>query len=217
MQSELIEIANHICHIIKYGETSEAVIVKPLCEFERLLLADECNMIANASGKSFTMIAFEVEQDNLRPEKSDATVQFLIEELLPYIEENIRPRHLILGGYSLGGLFAMTASTKTNAFDAVFAGSPSLWIDGWNEYIEEHPVRARYIFMSLGDKEECTRKQPYCIIGDRVRMQHERNVKLLGEDNCALKWNEGGHFKDIEKRKAEGFAWCLNKIYSSKS
>jgi predicted alpha/beta superfamily hydrolase len=155
------------------------------------------------------MVAFEVTEADLRPNGAEDTYQYLEKVLLPYIKANMHPIRLILGGYSLGGLFALWSVTRTDAFDAVYAGSPSLWMEGWNEYADTHPLKVEYAYMSLGDKEECTRKQPFCIIGNRVRLQHKRHEAQLGSDHCILEWNEGGHFNEIEMRKAKGAAWCL--------
>ena len=208
----LIDIGGRNCHIIGKNNAGETVIVKPLGEFERLLIEDECKLISKFSSVPFRMVAFEVTEKDLRPEDAEATYQYLENILLPYIQDNQHPKDLILGGYSLGGLFALWSVTRTDAFDAVFAGSPSLWMEGWNEYADAHPLKVRYAYMSLGDKEECTRKQPFCIIGDRVRQQHQRHETQLGSDHCILEWNEGGHFNEIELRKAKGFAWLLNNM-----
>ena len=208
----LIDIGGRNCHIIGENKVGETVIVKPLGEFERLLIEDECKLISKFSSVPFRMVAFEVTEKDLRPEDAEATYQYLENILLPYIQDNQHPKDLILGGYSLGGLFALWSVTRTDAFDAVFAGSPSLWMEGWNEYADAHPLKVRYAYMSLGDKEECTRKQPFCIIGDRVRQQHQRHETQLGSDHCILEWNEGGHFNEIELRKAKGFAWLLNNM-----
>ena len=203
------EIGGRNCHIIGDLQPGKTVIVKPLGEFERLLIEDECRLISEMSSVPFCMVAFEVTENDLRPIAAEDTYQYLIDVLLPYIQENLHPLRLILGGYSLGGLFALWSMTRTDAFDAVFAGSPSLWMEGWNEYADAHPLKVKYAYMSLGDKEECTRKQPFCIIGDRVRQQHKRHEMQLGADHCILEWNVGGHFNDIELRKAKGWAWCL--------
>ena len=205
----IIEIGGRNCHIIGEKQSEVTVIVKPLGEFERLLIEDECRLISEMSSVPFCMVAFEVTEADLRPTGAEDTYQYLERTLLPYIKDNIHPLRLILGGYSLGGLFALWSVTRTDAFDAVFAGSPSLWMEGWNEYADAHPLKVRYAYMSLGDKEECTRKQPFCIIGDRVRLQHKRHEAQLGTDHCILEWNEGGHFNEIEMRKAKGAAWCL--------
>ena len=205
----IIEIGGRNCHIIGEKQSEVTVIVKPLGEFERLLIEDECRLISEMSSVPFCMVAFEVTEADLRPTGAEDTYQYLEKVLLPYIKANMHPIRLILGGYSLGGLFALWSVTRTDAFDAVYAGSPSLWMEGWNEYADAHPLKVRYAYMSLGDKEECTRKQPFCIIGNRVRLQHKRHEAQLGSDHCILEWNEGGHFNEIEMRKAKGAAWCL--------
>ena len=208
----LIDIGGRNCHIIGESNAGETVIVKPLGEFERLLIEDECKLISKLSSMPFCMVAFEVTEIDLRPAGAEDTYQYLENVLLPYIQDNLHPKRLILGGYSLGGLFALWSVTRTDAFNAVFAGSPSLWMDGWNEYADAHPLKVRYAYMSLGDKEEYTRKHPFCIIGDRVRLQHKRHETQLGADYCILEWNEGGHFNEIELRKAKGFAWILKHL-----
>ena len=205
----IIEIGGRNCHVIGEKQSEVMVIVKPLGEFERLLIEDECRLISEMSSVPFCMVAFEVTEGDLRPTGAEDTYQYLEKVLLPYIKANMHPIRLILGGYSLGGLFALWSVTRTDAFDAVYAGSPSLWMEGWNEYADAHPLKVEYAYMSLGDKEECTRKQPFCIIGDRVRLQHKRHQAQLGSDHCILEWNEGGHFNEIEMRKAKGAAWCL--------
>ena len=208
----IIEIGGRNCHVIGEIQNEVMVIVKPLGEFERLLIEDECRLISEMSSVPFCMVAFEVTEGDLRPTGAEDTYQYLEKVLLPYIKANMHPIRLILGGYSLGGLFALWSVTRTDAFDAVYAGSPSLWMEGWNEYADAHPLKVEYAYMSLGDKEECTRKQPFCIIGDRVRLQHKRHEAQLGSDHCILEWNEGGHFNEIEMRKAKGAAWIISHL-----
>lgn len=209
MTEDVINIEGRNCHVIFSTDNPKAVIIKPLGEFERLLLKDECALIAKHTNATFTMIAFEVTDKDLLPECVEQTYKYLADILLPYIKENLCYTYLILGGYSLGGLFALWSATRLEGIDAVFAGSPSLWMEGWDKYAETHPTKAKHIYMSLGNKEECTKKHPFCRVGDRVRHQHELHLQQLGTSNCILEWNEGGHFKDIEMRKAKGFAWCL--------
>ena len=125
----IIEIGGRNCHIIGEKQSEVTVIVKPLGEFERLLIEDECRLISEMSSVPFCMVAFEVTEADLRPTGAEDTYQYLEKKLLPYIKDNIHPLRLILGGYSLGGLFALWSVTRTDAFDAVFAGSPSLWME----------------------------------------------------------------------------------------
>ena len=51
-------------------------------------------------------------------------------------------RHIVLGGYSLAGLFAHWAVCKEECFDAVAAASPSLWIVAWKGFSDAHEVYA---------------------------------------------------------------------------
>lgn len=205
-------IDGRTCHVITIGSCTDTVIIKPLGEFERRLLLQECEMIHQRAEKDFIMVAFEVTEKDLRPDRAEDTFLYMKDSIIPAVKDMAPLAHIVIGGYSLGGLFALKSATRLEGIDAVYAGSPSLWIDGWDEYADAHPLKARYACMSLGDTEECTRKMPYTIIGDRVRRQHERHVALLGTDACTLQWNTGGHFNDIESRKADGFAWCLKQI-----
>ena len=54
----LKDIGGRNCHIIGEKKIGETVIVKPLGEFERLLIEDECKLIGELSSVPFCMIAF---------------------------------------------------------------------------------------------------------------------------------------------------------------
>lgn len=62
---------------------------------------------------------------------ADAFLQFLTEELQPWVERTYRTApYRILVGHSFGGLFAThTLLTRPEAFDAYVSISPSLWWD----------------------------------------------------------------------------------------
>ena len=93
--------------------------------------------------------------------KAGDTLRFLTEQVIPTLEqqfplpENVK---IILGGYSLAGLFALWASTQTDLFYGVAAASPSVWFPGWMEFEQQHPIQAQHVYLSLGDKEERTKK-----------------------------------------------------------
>ena len=65
------------------------------------------------------------------------TLRFLTEQVIPSLKqqfdlpENVK---IILGGYSLAGLFALWASTQTDLFYGIAAASPSVWFPGWQEF-----------------------------------------------------------------------------------
>ena len=45
---------------------------------------------------------------------------------------------VVLGGYSLAGLFALWAATRTDTMYGVAAASPSVWFPGWPGYEAAH-------------------------------------------------------------------------------
>ena len=140
------------------------------------------------------------------------TLHFLRNELLPEMKRRLGALPVVLGGYSLAGLFALWAARECDAFAGVAAASPSVWIDGWEEYSASHPLRARQAFLSLGEREERARNQAIARVGERLRHEHARLRKQLGDANCVLEWNPGGHFNDCEKRLARAFRWNLEYL-----
>ena len=116
-------------------------------------------------------------------------------------------RQYVIGGYSLAGLFALWAATRTDLFYGVIAASPSVWFPGWLSYAQEQPVRAQRVYLSLGDREERSRNQVLRTVGDCIRQQKS----LLEGADCAvtLEWNRGNHFADNALRCAKGIGWML--------
>ena len=141
------------------------------------------------------------------------TLRFLTEQAIPTLKqqfalpENVR---IILGGYSLAGLFALWASTQTALFSGVAAASPSVWFPGWMEFEQQHPIQAQRIYLSLGDREECTKNTIMAAVGDNIRALHHELV-VCGK-TCTLEWNRGGHFKDADLRTAKAFFWAMEDM-----
>lgn len=135
-------------------------------------------------------------------------------DTLSYIENIVfadipaRDKHVILGGYSLAGLFSLWAVANSDEFSACAAASPSVWFPGWIEYASSHPPKTDAVYLSLGDKEEHTRNQTMARVGDCIRRQDA----LLSGIQHTLVWNEGNHFRDAALRMAKGFAWCMNRV-----
>ena len=140
------------------------------------------------------------------------TLRFLTEQVIPTLEqrfdlpENVK---IILGGYSLAGLFALWASTQTNQFYGVAAASPSVWFPGWMEFEQQHPIQAQRVYLSLGDKEERTKNAVMAAVGDNIRALHSQ-LTVRGAD-CTLEWNSGGHFKNAVLRTAKAFRWTMEE------
>ena len=111
------------------------------------------------------------------------------------------PEAKLLMGYSLGGLFALWAGTRTEEFPLLASVSGSLWYDGWCEYLEANPCRAGKVYLSLGEREPKARNPRMARVGACT----ERTEALLRASGAetTLEWNPGGHFNDPEERVAK--------------
>ena len=140
-----------------------------------------------------------------------ATLAFVTGELLPRLRLELaleKDLSLCLGGYSLAGLFALWAATKTELFQGIAAASPSVWFPGWLDYVRERPIRAQRVYLSLGDREERAKNAVMARVGDCIREQY---ALLQGDHSATLEWNPGGHFQDPEERTARAFCWIAGE------
>ena len=206
------------------------ILIQTLGEHERSIFERTAGLIAETTGIPFVLAAFQVFDWDLdltpwhddaisrKPEvgtRAGETLRFVTESLLPEIEEEYGKLPVILGGYSLGGLFALWSSSLTERFDAIAAASPSLWIKDWPDFAKAHPVKAAKVYLSLGDQEEHVKNRAFARVGDMVRGEYELLNTQLGGDNCTLVWNPGNHFMDGDKRLAAAFSWCIKELEGS--
>jgi predicted alpha/beta superfamily hydrolase len=215
-----ISIDGRLC-ILYQDEAATHLLIQPIDEHDVELLDQEIEAIKKLSDKPFSLVAFMIKDWNqeLTPWAAPAvfgrvpfgsgaekTLEFITNQLLPEVQENIP--HLILGGYSLAGLFALWSGYQTDKFEGIAAASPSVWYPKWIDYASENKPLAKSVYLSLGDKEEKAKNPVMAQVGNAIRKQHE----LLTEQeiNTLLEWNAGNHFVDSDKRMAKGFAWLLN-------
>ena len=225
MTAQTMLIGNKPCRI--YGEAhAEYLLLQMTGEHEQQNMESEVAAIAQ-SAHHFLFAAIPVESwnDALSPWEAPAvwgkqgfggkaanTLRFLTEQVIPtlkqqfHLPENVK---IILGGYSLAGLFALWASTQTNLFYGVAAASPSVWFPGWMEFEQQHPIQAQHIYLSLGDKEERTKNAVMAVVGDNIRTLHSQLTEC--SIDCTLEWNSGGHFKDADMRTAKAFRWMMEE------
>lgn len=203
------------------------ILIQTLGNHERGIFDRTTELIAESCGVPFVLAAFQVFDWNLdlTPWHDDAidrkaevgtktgeTLGYVTESLLPALEADYGKLPVILGGYSLGGLFALWSSMQTDRFSAVAAASPSLWIKDWLDYAKDRPVKAGKVYLSLGDQEEHVKNRSIARVGDSVRGEYELLQTQLGRENCTLVWNPGGHFQDGDKRLASAFSWCIKAL-----
>ena len=185
MTAQIMQIGNRPCRI--YGEPhAEYLLLQMTGEHELQSMDNEVAAIAQSAHRFlFAAIPVESWNDALSPWKSPAvwgkqgfggkaaeTRRFLMEQVIPILKQQLRlPENvkIILGGYSLAGLFALWASTQTDLFYGVAAASPSVWFPGWMEFEQQHLIQAQHIYLSLGDKEERTKNAVMAAVGDNIR------------------------------------------------
>ena len=223
MDNQILQIQNRICHV--YGDTGAEYLLLQMADDHALAgMAREVEAIRQQTAQPFLLAAVQVENwnDDLSPwpappvwgkqgfggEAGD-TLAWLA-QAVPGIRQQYSIKEdckVILGGYSLAGLFALWAATQTNALYGTAAASPSVWFTGWAEYEAAHPIQAQRVYLSLGDREEHTKNQPMAAVGDNIRALHTALTRR--DTDSTLEWNVGGHFKDADLRTAKAFAWVM--------
>ena len=221
-----ITISGRECLLYECGEHPQVLLIQPLGEHERSTIDNEIALIQKAVQVPFVMAALAINDweeeltpwhdPNISPHKSVGdhafeTLTFITEQLMPYVFDCYGKLPIVLGGYSLAGLFARWAVCKEDCFDAVAAASPSLWIVAWKGFSDAHKVYARYVYLSLGDREEITKNKAIAQVGNNVRWEYDHLQRTIGPDHCTLVWEKGGHFVTPHLRLARAFAWCINK------
>jgi len=201
------------------------ILIQTLGNHERGIFDRTTELIAESCGVPFVLAAFQVfDWDlDLTPWHDDAisrkpevgtqtgdTLRYVKESLLPALEAEYGKLPVILGGYSLGGLFALWASTRTDRFQAIAAASPSVWIHGWIPFAKKNMPMTQAVYLSLGDREEHVKNQAIARVGDNLRAYYELLRTYLDPEHCTLVWEEGGHFNDNAGRLARAFAYSVS-------
>jgi len=212
----------YITHATKY------LLIQPVDEHDIVVLDNEVEEIEKNTDKQFSLIAFKIENWNYELSPWEAppafgnksfgsgakdTLEFIESRLIPTVKEKYNfsdDVKVILGGYSLAGLFSLWSAYKSDTFSGIAAASPSVWFNGWEEFMNNNTPLSNTIYLSLGDTEEKTRNKVMCAVGDNIRKQEEllKNDKI----NIILEWNKGGHFSNSDLRVAKAFVWCIENL-----
>ena len=201
----------------EFGDiNAETIILQPVDEHDLEGIDNEVSLIKKNYGQSFRLIAIKVNHWNkdLSPWKAPAVFgkedfgegakEFLLEIEKLCADKN---KTYYIGGYSLAGLFALWASYQTDVFKGVAAASPSMWFPEFVDYMKANEIKAKAVYLSLGDKEEKARNPIMASVGNKIREAYE----LLSNQGvkCILEWNEGNHFQDADIRTAKAFSWII--------
>lgn len=215
------EIGGRPCALFERGEPLYRII-RPVDIHDMALIGSEAELLAGQTSVGFALCAFFVDRWNEelspwpappvfgnKPFGNGAahTLSYIRNLLLPHFDDSPSCR-LILGGYSLSGLFALWAAAQTNIFHGICAASPSVWFDGWMDYAPHHLPQCEAVYLSLGDCEEKTRNRRMAAVGRCIRTY---NDMLEGHVSHTLEWNPGNHFANSDQRTARGLAWLLNR------
>lgn len=205
--------------VYEYGDpASVRILIQPVDDHDLAGIENEAKTISELAGGEFRLIAVKIEDWNRDLSPWEAPPVFgkeafgggaaeTLAEFLKLCDD--KSKRYYIGGYSLAGLFALWAVCQTDVFAGVAAASPSVWFQGFADYMKERGVQCGRVYLSLGDREERTRNPVVAAVGDRIRELHAF-LSARGTD-CVLEWNPGNHFRDADLRTARAFAWLLNR------
>lgn len=225
MTTKTLSIGGRTCRLFG-ADRPDCFLIQPSARHETATLKAEAAQIAALSPTPFVLATVELEDwiidlmpwpdRNISREEEAGrhapdTLRYIRDALIPELKRCFGDRPVILGGYSLGGLFALWAAGQTDGFKALAAASPSVWIKDWIPYATKQPPMTEAIYLSLGEREEHVKNRAIARVGDCLREQYALLQRQMGPDRCTLVWEEGNHFTDNEGRLARAFAWCLNR------
>ena len=205
--------------VFEYGNlTAKTVLLQPVDEYDLKAIENETALIRKNTAEDFRLVAFKVNDWNKDLSPWNAPAVFgkadfgegaadTLGEIMKFCED--RTRAYYIGGYSLAGMFALWAGYQIDLFQGIAAASPSIWFPGFIDYMKEHKLNSRHVYLSLGDREEKARNPVMATVGDRIREAYS----LITEQNIdsILEWNEGNHFKDADLRTAKAFSWVMKR------
>lgn len=146
--------------------------------------------------------------------QGEDTLRLLTEELLPAVEAAlptpVEPENRMLLGYSLAGLFSLWAVLKGAAVGGCGCCSGSLWYDGWMDFLPEaKPRPVSRIYLSLGRREEKARNRRLAAVGEATRDTYAALEAHPDVAECALEWEDGGHFGQSAERLLRAIRWWM--------
>lgn len=152
MNKNEIYLENKLCSIY-YDSKTDFILIQPTDTHELESLDKEIGHIKNLIDSPFVFAAFEIKDWNNElspwaapPVFGNKSFGNGAKKTLDFIEKIFIPKlkykfgadiPIILGGYSLAGLFSLWAAYSSDKFNAVATVSPSVWFPDWLKFIED--------------------------------------------------------------------------------
>ena len=206
-------------------EGARILLLQPVDDHDKGLLDSEVELIRGLTDTPFNLVAFKIKDwmSELTPwpapptfgkqpfgDGAEVTLGYVRDKLLPVLQERFGQQRIVLGGYSLAGLFALWTGYNSSLCDGIAAASPSVWYPQWTDYTAGREINAQAVYLSLGDRESRAKNPVMAHVEDDIRKQHER-LSAQGVETV-LEWNPGNHFVDSEKRMARAFGWVCEAL-----
>ena len=225
MKLEEFEIKGRRC-VYRADEQPEVLLVEAIDARELEGLDAELSAIKDGCKQRFAYVALIVEDWNteLAPwtaapvfgkvpfgDGAHSTLEIIKDGVIPEMHrrfDSLKGADIIIGGYSLAGLFALWCCYECDLFQGVAVASPSVWYPEWMKYIGSHNPNAKRIYLSLGDAEAKTKNETMATVEQNIKDMYDMLNGLPGVDST-LVFNPGGHFKDPALRTAQAFIWAL--------
>lgn len=139
------------------------------------------------------------------------TLRVIEDGVIPEMQKRfgtLKGADVVIGGYSLAGLFALWCAYESPMFSGVAAASPSVWYPRWMDYAGHRKPNARRVYLSLGDAEAKTKHPVMATVADNITALYDM-LKRCPDVRSFLEWNEGGHFREPALRTARAFVWAV--------
>jgi predicted alpha/beta superfamily hydrolase len=144
--------------------------------------------------------------------QGDAYVDFLVQTLMPYINNHYRTkksaRYTAIAGSSMGGLISFYAALKyPNRFGAAGIFSPAFWINPQlREYVQKRASKVKgrlYFYAGSRESEK--------MVPDMLAMYEILNKRSKAKLKTLIR-AEGRHSEDTWREEFPGFyAWLINE------
>ncbi len=225
MKLDEFEIKGRRC-VYQADEQPEVLLVEAIDARELDGLDAELSAIKEGCKHRFAYVALIVEDWNteLAPwtaapvfgkvpfgDGAHGTLEIIKDGVIPEMHrrfDSLKGADIIIGGYSLAGLFALWCCYECDLFQGVAAASPSVWYPEWMKFIGSHKPNAKRIYLSLGDAEVKTKNAVMATVEENIRAMYD-SLKCMPGIESSLVFNPGGHFTDPALRTAQAFIWAL--------